>query len=131
MPLEVPFDAPKALRNGSVVAVVAPSGPFDRDLFMEGVRRLEARYEVRFRGEIFSQSGYLAGSDSRREEELLNAIRDPRVDAIVCARGGYGATRLLDHLDVSSVRRANKLLVGFSDITALHALWIGKSEPKP
>lgn len=123
MPQEVPFDAPKALRPGSVVSVVAPSGPFDRDLFMEGVRRLETRYEVRFRSEIFSQNGYLAGSDARREQELLEAIRDPRIDAIVCARGGFGATRLLDHLDVATVRRANKLLVGFSDITALHALW--------
>jgi muramoyltetrapeptide carboxypeptidase len=123
MPIEVPFDAPKALTAGSVVAVVAPSGPFDRDLFMEGVRRLEARYEVNFGGEIFHKSGYLAGSDARREDELLAAIRDPRVDAIVCARGGFGATRLLDHIDVATVRRANKLLVGFSDITALHALW--------
>ncbi|MFO0692656.1 MAG: LD-carboxypeptidase [Polyangiales bacterium] len=123
MDREASFVAPRALRPGSVVAVVAPSGPFDRDLFLSGVRKLEARYEVRFESEIYSKHGFLAGRDERRAEEMLSALLDPRVEAIVCARGGYGATRLLETLDVELVRSARKLLVGFSDVTALHALW--------
>lgn len=123
MDREASFVAPRALRPGSVVAVVAPSGPFDRDLFLSGIRKLEARYEVRFESAIYAKHGFLAGRDERRAEEMLAALLDPRVDAIVCARGGYGATRLLETLDVELVRSARKLLVGFSDVTALHALW--------
>lgn len=78
---------------------------------------------MRFDEAIFEREGYLAGSDLRRLEELRAAIIDPSVRAIVAARGGYGAQRLLDGLDPELVRSHPKILVGFSDITALHALW--------
>lgn len=114
---------PRWLRPNGVIAVVAPSGPFDVDAFARGVERLRARYVVRHDDSILSRSGYLAGDDDRRLRELASAIEDESVDAIVCARGGYGATRLVDKLDPALVRASRKLLVGFSDITALHALW--------
>jgi muramoyltetrapeptide carboxypeptidase len=59
----------------------------------------------------------------RRLEELQSAVDDPELDAIMAARGGYGATRLLDALDLRSLKARPKLLIGFSDITALHAVW--------
>ena len=102
---------------------MAPSGPFDEVAFDAGVAFLRTRYEVRVDDEVRAKKGYLAGDDARRLAELHRALDEEGTRAIVCARGGFGATRLLDALDVEQVRRAKKLLVGFSDVTALHALW--------
>lgn len=103
--------------------MIAPSSPFDREAFEAGVARLSERYDVRYDHRLFSRKGFLAGDDERRLAEILDALRAPDVRAIVAARGGYGATRLLDRIDAAEVARAKKLLVGFSDVTALHALW--------
>lgn len=103
--------------------MIAPSSPFEREAFDRGVARLRARYTVTFDDDLFAREGFLAGDDARRLDELHDALRDESVDAIVCARGGYGAMRLLSSLDLDLVRRAGKLLVGFSDVTALHAVW--------
>ena len=118
-----PFAPGRSVRPGSVLRLVAPSGPFDRRAFERGVAFLEARYDVRYDDRIFDEQGYLAGSDARRLGELRDALNDREADAIVAARGGYGSTRLLDALEPAEVRLAGKRLVGFSDITALHALW--------
>ena len=119
-----PFQVPRALVPGDHVALVAPSGAFDRAAFEQGVALLTARgYVCHFDEGIFARDGYLAGDDARRARELLAALADPRVKAIIAARGGFGATRLLPRLSVDAVREAGKLLVGFSDVTALHALW--------
>jgi len=118
-----PLMAPAALKPGDLIAVVAPSGTFDPAVFGRGIARLKERYEVRVRPDIHEQAGYLAGSDDRRLEELSDALKDKSVKAIVAARGGYGSTRLLEHIDIELVAENKKLLVGFSDLTALHALW--------
>ena len=73
--------------------------------------------------DIYAKQGYFAGSDDRRLAELNDAIRDDSVDAILCARGGFGCTRLLPALDQEAIRAANKTIIGFSDITALHSVW--------
>lgn len=115
--------APPWLVSGDRVRVVAPSSPFDEETFRRGLERLARRYDVLCDEGISSRHGYLAGDDARRIAELRTAIDDPQTRAIVAARGGYGATRLLDHLDPARVRAHPKWLVGFSDVTALHALW--------
>ncbi len=117
------FPIARTVRPGSRLAVVAPASPFDEDAFCAGLGWLAERYEPVHRPDIFAKSGYLAGNDARRLEELNEALLDPAIDAIVCVRGGFGATRILPGIDPDLVRRANKLLVGFSDITALHSLW--------
>lgn len=114
---------PRSVSEGSHLAVVAPAGPFDQSAFRHGIEWLRRRYLVTHDPEIFSRNGYFAGSDARRLDELKRAIDAPEVDAILCARGGYGATRLLPGLDIESILSANKAIVGFSDITALHAIW--------
>jgi muramoyltetrapeptide carboxypeptidase len=114
---------PPPLRKGSKVRIVAPSSPFDRERFARGVALLETRYEVELGGALFEKHGFLAGDDGARLADLENALADPEVAALIAARGGYGATRLLSRLDAGRVRAANKWLVGFSDVTALHALW--------
>lgn len=111
---------PPPLRPGSVVAIVAPAGPFDREEFFRGLAWLRTRYVVRMTGDILSRTGYLAGTDERRAAELASAMTDPAVEAIVCARGGYGSMRILDRLPWVDFAKQPKWIVGFSDITALH-----------
>jgi muramoyltetrapeptide carboxypeptidase len=103
------------------VAVIAPASAFDRASFDVGLACISARYEVHYRPAIFERHRYLAGSDERRLRELADALLDPAVKGVFCARGGYGATRLLPRL--AALTPAPKPLVGFSDITALH-LWL-------
>jgi len=68
---------------------------------------------------ISKRNGYLSAPDNERASEFMQFIEDPAVDAVVCARGGYGVMRILPMLDFSSIRQAGKIIMGFSDITAL------------
>ncbi|HKW49665.1 MAG TPA: LD-carboxypeptidase [Gemmatimonadaceae bacterium] len=111
------------LRAGARVALVAPAGPLrgDGDLAraQENVRALGCEPVVG--AHVLARTGYLAGSDSDRLSDLNAALTDDAIDAVWCARGGYGAMRILDHIDYAAVRRRPKPLIGYSDITALHA----------
>jgi muramoyltetrapeptide carboxypeptidase len=114
------------LRAGSRVAIVAPAGPVPRDAFLAGAAILGARYTLVHDERIFARSGFLAGDDDARTAELAAALADPAIEALFCARGGYGLMRILDRLDLAAFARAPKLIVGFSDITALHA-WAARA----
>jgi muramoyltetrapeptide carboxypeptidase len=116
------FQAPPGLAPGARVAVIAPASAFDRASFESGLALIAARYDVHYQPAIFERHRYLAGSDDRRLGELTGALRDPAIRAVFCARGGYGATRLLTKLAALGPAPP-KPLVGFSDITALH-LWL-------
>lgn len=115
------FSQPRRLREGDLIRIVAPSGPFDRENFERGLAVLEARYRLRFDESIFEREGYLAGDDERRAEEFLAALRDPEAKAILAARGGYGAMRMMRALPYALIRKSEKLFIGSSDLTALHA----------
>ncbi|MYX41457.1 LD-carboxypeptidase, partial [Streptomyces sp. SID89] len=116
---------PARLAPGARVAVVAPSGPVPEERLQAGLDVLRGwdldpvvAPHVLDRHESFP---YLAGSDAGRAADLQNAWCDPAVDAVLCARGGYGAQRMADLLDWDAMRAAGpKVFVGFSDITALH-----------
>lgn len=74
--------------------------------------------------EVYARHGYLGGTDGQRLDSVNRALRDPSVRAVICTRGGYGAQRIVDALDYAAVRADPKLVVGFSDVTAVHlALW--------
>ena len=108
---------PAALRKSDPVSIVAPAGPFDRAAFERGLTLVAARYRPVFDEGLFAKDRYLAGSDERRLAELEAALSRPDTKAVFCARGGYGALRLLSPLRLP---QAIKPLVGFSDLTALH-----------
>jgi muramoyltetrapeptide carboxypeptidase len=114
---------PRRLGPGATVGIAAPGGPVDRERLEAGEALLrEAGLRV-LRGDgLLARQGYLAGADARRAGELMGLVCDPRVDAIFCARGGYGCDRILPRLDARAVRGAAKPLVGYSDVTAL-LLW--------
>ncbi|MFF1307362.1 LD-carboxypeptidase [Streptomyces sp. NPDC058307] len=116
---------PSRLAPGARVAVVAPSGPVPEE-------RLQAGLDV-LRGwdldpvvgpHLLDRHGeltYLAGTDADRAADLQNAWCDPSVDAVLCARGGFGGMRMVELLDWDALRAAGpKVLVGFSDVTTLH-----------
>ncbi|MEV6759057.1 LD-carboxypeptidase [Streptomyces sp. NPDC051105] len=116
---------PSRLAPGARVAVVAPSGPVVEERLQAGLDILRgwdldpvvAPHVLAEDGEL----GYLAGSDADRAADLQRAWCDPSVSAVLCARGGYGAQRLVDLLDWEAMRAAgSKAFVGFSDATVLH-----------
>ncbi len=113
----------RALRDGALVGVVAPAGPVDAER-LAPVEPLFTRFGLRARlyPGCFARGAYLAGPDEMRLADLHAAFSDPHVDAVFCLRGGYGSARLLDRIDVNLLRTHDKPFLGYSDITALHAL---------
>ena len=111
----------RSLSKGSLVALVAPAGPFDADKYEKGMQLLRtAGYEVSPGKNILKRQGYLAGTDLERLEDLTKAVLDPKVEAIICIRGGYGSGRLLSQLPFAAFRDNPKIFIGHSDITFLH-----------
>ena len=107
-------------REGDLIAIVAPSSPFDVDRYEAGRAFLASRYRLRVRDDLLARQGFLAGDDARRLAELRDALFDAEVKAVIAARGGYGATRVASSIDWGAFARAPKWIVGFSDVTALH-----------
>ncbi|MEU2063225.1 LD-carboxypeptidase [Streptomyces sp. NPDC013455] len=122
---------PHRLAPGARVAVVAPSGPVPEERLQAGLDVLRgwdldpvAGPHVLDRHPRF---GYLAGTDADRAADFQNAWCDPSVDAVLCARGGYGVQRMIDLLDWEALRAAGpKVFVGFSDLTVLHEAIAGR-----
>jgi muramoyltetrapeptide carboxypeptidase len=120
-----PLARPRRLRRGDTVAVVATSGPLVPERLAGGVRLLESwGLEVRVGAHALDRHpvlAHLAGTDEDRAADLQAAWCDPAVAAVLVGRGGSGVTRVLDLLDWSALRDAGpRVLVGFSDVTALH-----------
>ena len=104
------------------MALVAPSGPLrdsDLQLAIDSVRSFE--WEPVVGAHVREHDGYLAGSDANRLADFNRFAADDGIDAIWCIRGGYGAMRLLNDLDYDALARRPRILIGYSDITALHA----------
>ncbi|MEL6177993.1 MAG: LD-carboxypeptidase, partial [Myxococcota bacterium] len=114
-----------AVPPGGTLRIIAPAGVVDPERTRQGARILrQLGFKVQLPDALIGRADphlpYLSGDDRVRARELEMAFTDRAVHGIVCARGGYGAMRLLDHLDPDLIRAHPKPLVGFSDITALH-----------
>jgi muramoyltetrapeptide carboxypeptidase len=114
------FVFPPPIQPGDRICVVAPSSPFPRAELLRGLAWLRDRYEIVADPCLLARTGYLAGADSARARALAGAMRAPGVKAIVVARGGYGAMRVLQDLPWDELARTPRWIVGFSDVTALH-----------
>jgi len=111
---------PNRLKPGDTIGIVAPAGAFDREIFMQGLSTLKSMgFHTRVPDEIYNKTGYLAGSDPQRAQLVNRLFKDPDVQAIVCARGGFGCLRMLPLVDFDIIRTHPKIFVGYSDITAL------------
>ncbi len=110
------------LTPGDSIGIAAPSGPFDRELLFQGISVLEnIGFQVVIPDGIFETSGYLAGSDPHRAGIVNRLFADPRINAIFCARGGFGAMRMLPMLNIDIICKNPKIIMGFSDVTAILA----------
>jgi muramoyltetrapeptide carboxypeptidase len=118
---------PRALPKKATIGIISPSSPQrDESRLDRGISYLESLgYHVKLGKHVLaSHGGYLAGTDRERVQDLHAMFRDPSVDAIFCARGGYGCARILPLIDFNLIRKHPKIFVGFSDITSLQlALW--------
>jgi muramoyltetrapeptide carboxypeptidase len=117
---------PPRVTRGQTIGIVAPSGPVKLDRLRRGLACLGDAFELRVADSVTAPRApgtpsYLAAPDEVRAAELTAMLADPDVRAIICARGGYGAMRILPHLDPALLQRDPKPLVGFSDATALLA----------
>jgi muramoyltetrapeptide carboxypeptidase len=114
---------PPPLTAGARVALIAPAGA------LRGTEELETcTTNARSLGwdpvagaNVLARHGYLGGRDAERLADLNTALADESIDAIWCVRGGYGVSRLLPYIDYASLTRRPRALIGYSDITALHA----------
>ncbi len=112
-----------------MIGVAAPSGPVDIDKFDVGIDVLKKMgFEVVVPDDLFKPQSYLAGSDSHRAAMLNRMFLSPEIDAIICARGGFGSMRILSKIDYEGIREHPKMFIGFSDVSALLANLYGKSD---
>ncbi|HEX5169831.1 MAG TPA: LD-carboxypeptidase [Cyclobacteriaceae bacterium] len=114
--------SPPFLKKGDLVSIVAPAGKVRNAALQDAIRILEDwGLRVSLGVHLYDNShSYLASTDQNRCQDLQSAINDPNVAAVLCARGGYGITRVLDQIGFDTFIKKPKWIVGFSDITALH-----------
>ncbi|MBN2054929.1 LD-carboxypeptidase [bacterium] len=111
---------PPPVPSGGTIGLTCPGGPVARSRLAAGVDWLRGKgFNVVVHAAVYRRRGYLAGTDEERAEALHELLRNPKVDMIMAARGGYGSIRLLEQLDYSLFTAHPKVLVGYSDITSL------------
>ncbi|HXG89343.1 MAG TPA: LD-carboxypeptidase [Vicinamibacterales bacterium] len=114
---------PARLKPGDQIGLINPAGatfnPIDLDVIRETMTALGLR--ARVGKSVLNRYGYLAGRDEERAADVNEMFRDAEVRAILCVRGGWGCARILPLLDYGAIQRQPKILLGYSDITALHA----------
>ncbi|MEP3388708.1 MAG: LD-carboxypeptidase [Reichenbachiella sp.] len=111
---------PKALKKGDTIGLITPASAVTRQAFEKAVENLEAMgFVVKYTDNMSVRKGFLAGTDQQRLDDLHQMFSDPNIDGIVCARGGYGSGRLLPKINYDLIKANPKVLVGYSDITAL------------
>ncbi|MFN3821262.1 MAG: LD-carboxypeptidase [bacterium] len=127
---------PPPLTTGAHLRVIAPAGSVNKGMLERGIERLRLwGYRVTMGESVLKCSEYLAGTDEERFSDLWEALTDPEVEAVICARGGYGTMRLLSRIDWNTPLLP-KWFVGFSDLGALQINlakrwgWVSLSGPQ-
>lgn len=120
---------PKKLQKGDTIGIIAPCGVFNApDRLEKAVNFFKSEgFSVKVSEHLFAGERYMAGTDEIRAGEIEKFFADREVDAIICARGGYGAIRLIDKIDYSIIRENPKIFCGFSDVTALSAMFLKRA----
>ena len=111
---------PGRLERGHMVGIIAPAGPVTQSDLQPGIDLLErSGHKVISAPHLYQKRYYMAGDDDMRLKDLHSMFRNDKIKVIFCARGGYGTLRLLDRINFGLIRRNPKIVVGYSDITAL------------
>jgi muramoyltetrapeptide carboxypeptidase len=112
---------PPRLKQGDTLGLVAPGSYISESELQDSIKNLEEiGFKVIYSDKILLQNGYFSGTDEQRAEDLMNMFRNNDVRGIVCSRGGYGCARILPLLDYDIIENNPKVLIGYSDVTALH-----------
>lgn len=112
---------PRALKEGDVIGIIAPSSPALIEKVYKAKKYInQLGFKVKLGSSCFETRGYLAGQDNDRARDLMNMFKDKTVNGILCLRGGYGASRILEKIDYGIIKENPKIFVGYSDITVLH-----------
>ena len=118
----------RSLKPGDTIGVLAPASCDDIDEMQNAIKYLQdLGYKVKLAPSCRAQYGYFAGTDFQRAADINHFFADDEVAAILCMRGGYGSARVLDKLDYQLISQHPKQFIGYSDITALHAVMQEKS----
>ena len=120
---------PKKLQKGDTIGIIAPCGVFSAVGRLEkGIEFLEtAGFRVKVSDKLFARERYMAGNDNVRAGEIEKFFADDDVDGIICARGGYGAIRLINQINYDIIRQNPKVFCGFSDVTALSIMFLKRA----
>ncbi|MCL5030459.1 MAG: LD-carboxypeptidase [Bacteroidetes bacterium] len=111
---------PPRLKSGDTIGLIAPGSFIDEGELKESIQNLELLgFKIVYTKNILARDGYLAGTDEQRASDVNEMFSRKDVNGIVAARGGYGCTRILPMLDYNVIKNNPKILVGYSDITAL------------
>ncbi len=111
---------PKRIKPGQTVGIIAPGSFITKEELDETIDNVKnLGFKPYFTENILKRSGYLAGTDEERLSDLHEMFRNPRVDWILAARGGYGCSRILPYINYELIRNNPKVLMGYSDVTAL------------
>lgn len=114
---------PPYLQPGDRIRIVSPAGKVQREKVLPGIELLmDEGYDVVVGKHVFDRHFQYAGTDRQRASDFQEAIDDSNAKAIICVRGGYGSVRITDLIDFSPLLKNPKWLVGFSDVTVLHAV---------
>ncbi len=113
---------PRYIAAGATIGMVCPSGYLPLENVQNCISAFEARgYKIKLGKTVGHQFNYFAGTDAERLADLQQMLDDDSIDAILCGRGGYGLSRIIDQIDFTKFVKHPKWIIGFSDITVLHA----------
>lgn len=114
---------PKKLNKGDKIGIIILSCITERNAVLRSKKYFEEKgYEVVLSENIFDENRYLAGTDEKKVQELHKFFKDKDIKMIICARGGYGAIRILDKIDFDLIKNNPKIFAGYSDLSAIEAM---------
>lgn len=114
---------PTILKAGDSVGLVAPARKVSEEEIAPAIKMFEEwGLKVVLGDHLYGSNNQFSGTDTERATDFMKMVENPEVRAIICARGGYGAVRLLDHLNLRALQRDPKWVVGYSDITVFHGI---------
>jgi muramoyltetrapeptide carboxypeptidase len=119
---EMPWRIPPYLNSGDTIGITCPAGFMTMDELQPAIRIMQGwGFNLRIGKTVGERDFIFGGTDAQRLSDMQQMLDDPTIHAIMCARGGYGCVRIIDQLDFSKFVEKPKWIVGFSDVTVLHA----------
>src|SRR6187200_406131 len=119
---ETLFISPSFLKAGDIIGITAPAGYITSAEIQSAVQKMESwGYKIKIGETIDKRDFTFGGTDEERARDFQQMLDDPKVKAIMCARGGYGVVRIIDKLNWDKFKAKSKWIIGFSDVTVIHS----------